>query len=225
VTNPSAPRGRPTGVGRVSAAMSFERIVETARDLVRTGGTEALSMRKLSAELGVAPTAIYWHVGDREKLLNAVLDAELADLPEVRANGTTPNARLRSVARAIRRQVQEAPHVQALALALDRSASVSFPGQVALAREVTAAGLHGEEAANAARAILFLVGGFAMLEGNFRKRPPGHRTTQELWAEVTADDIDPILMAAMGRPADTDALFTYALDNLIESVLARSKSQ
>ena len=64
-----------------------------------------------------------------------------------------------------------------------------------------------------------------MLEGNFRKRPPGQRTTQELWAQVTADDIDPILMAAMGRPADTDALFTYALDNLIESVLARSKSQ
>jgi AcrR family transcriptional regulator len=204
--------------------MSFERIVETARGLVRAGGAEALSMRKLSAELGVAPTAIYWHVGDREKLLNAVLDAEVAELPEVRAHGATPHARLSSGARAIPPQGQEAPHVQALALTLDRSASVSFPGQVALAREVTAAGLHGEEAADAARAILFLVGGFAMLEGNFRSRPPGHRTTQELWTEVTDDDIDPALLAAMSRPADTDALFTYALDNLITSVLARSTS-
>jgi AcrR family transcriptional regulator len=224
VINPTAPRGRPAA-RRAPAAMSFDRIVETARELVRTGGADALSMRKLSAELGVAPTAIYWHVGDREKLLNAVLDAELAELPEVRANGTTPNARLRSVARAIRRQVQDAPHVQALAFVLDRSAAVSFPGQVALAREVTAAGLHGEEAANAARAILFLVGGFAMLEGNFRTRPPGQRTTQELWSEITAEDIDPILLAAMRRPADTDALFTYALDNLIESVLTRSRSR
>jgi len=202
--------------------MSSERIVETARGLVKTGGADALSMRKLSAELGVAPTAIYWHVGDRKKLLDAVLDAELADLPEVRATGATPHARLRSVARSIRRQVQEAPHVQALALTLDRSAAVSFPGQVALAREVTAAGLRGEEAAKAVRAILFLVGGFAMLEGSFRKRPPGARTTQELWAEVDQGDIDPVLLAAMGRPADTDALFTYALDHLIDAILRRS---
>ena len=64
-----------------------------------------------------------------------------------------------------------------------------------------------------------------MLEGNFRTRPPGQRTTQELWSEITAEDIDPILLAAMRRPADTDALFTYALDNLIESVLTRSRSR
>ena len=200
--------------------MSADRIVEVARTIVRSGGADALSMRKLSAELGVAPTAIYWHVGDRRRLLDAVLDAELADLPEVRANGSSPHQRLRSVARAIRRQVQEAPHVQALALHLDRSAQVSFPGQVALAREVTAAGIHGEEAAQAVRAILFLVGGFAMLEGNFRKRLVGLRTTQELWAEIEDPTIDPVILSSMRRPTDTDALFTYALDKLLDSILA-----
>jgi TetR/AcrR family tetracycline transcriptional repressor len=203
--------------------MSSERIVEAARDQVRAGGADVFSMRKLASELGVAPTAIYWHVGDREKLLHAVLDAELADLEPVTATGTTPQQRLRSVARAVRRQVQEAPHVQALAYALDRSAEVSFPGQVALAREVTAAGLHGHEAANAVRSILFLVGGFAMLEGNFSRRPAGHRTTQQLWAEVDETElagIDPSLLTSMRRPADIDVLFTYALDHLIASVLA-----
>ena len=215
----SAPRARSAGEGRQPTTMSFERIVDTARALVKAGGTASLSMRKLSAELGVAPTAIYWHVGDRAELLNAVLDAELADLPKVRAVGTTPHARLRSVARAIRRQVQQAPHVQALALTLDRSAAVSFPGQVALAREITAAGLRGDDAAYAVRAILFLVGGFAMLEGNFRKRPAGLRTTQELWTEIDADDIDPALLVAMARPTDTDVLFTYALDHLIDAIL------
>jgi TetR/AcrR family transcriptional regulator, tetracycline repressor protein len=204
--------------------MNPERIVDAARSLVRAGGADALSMRKLSAELGVAPTAIYWHVGDRDELLNAVLDAELADLAAIRATGSTAHHRLRNVARSIRRQIEDAPHVQALALTLDRSAAVSFPGQVALAREVTSAGLRGEAAASAVRAILFLVGGFAMLEGNFRKRPPGFRTTQELWSEITADDIDADLLAAMAGPTDTDELFTYALDHLIESVLASSGS-
>ena len=83
-----ASRARPTGGRPKPATMSFERIVDTARSLVKAGGADSLSMRKLSAELGVAPTAIYWHVGDRAELLNAVLDAELADLPKVRAVGT-----------------------------------------------------------------------------------------------------------------------------------------
>ena len=42
---------------------------------------------------------------------------------------------------------------------------------------------------------------------------------------IKADDIDPTLLVAMGRPTDTDALFTYALDNLIESVLTRSRTR
>ena len=70
------------------------------------------------------------------------------------------------------------------------------------------------------RAILFLVGGFAMLEGNFRKRPVGLRTTQELWAEIEDPTIDPVILASMRRPTDTDALFTYALDKLLDSILA-----
>jgi TetR/AcrR family tetracycline transcriptional repressor len=121
--------------------------------------------------------------------------------------------------------VQEAPHVQALAQRLDRSAQLSFPGQIALAREVTAAGIRGEEAAQAVRSILFLVGGFAMLESNFRKRPAGQRTTQDLWAEIDARDIDPVLLASMQRPTDTDALFTYALDKLLDSIIGRAADQ
>lgn len=199
--------------------MSFERIVEVARAIVRSGGVDALSMRKLATELGVAPTAIYWHVGDRRELLDAVLDRELTELAPVRASGSTPHQRLRSIARAIRRQVQEAPHVQLLAQHLDRSAQVSFPGQVALAREVTAAGIRGEDAAQAVRSILFLVGGFAMLESNFRRRA-GQHTTQELWAEIADDSIDPVLLSSMREPTDTDALFTFALDKLIDALLA-----
>lgn len=37
-------------------------------------------MRRLAAELGVAPNAIYSHVPDKEALLDALLDAVLADV-------------------------------------------------------------------------------------------------------------------------------------------------
>lgn len=196
-----------------------ERIVGAARALIEAGGIEALSMRKLAAEVGVAPTAIYWHIGSREDLLNAVLDAMIADLPKIAGRGSTPRARLGSVARSIRDQVRATTPAQQLAAELGRTAELSFPGQVALTREMQAAGLTGSEAAQAVRAVLFLVGGFILLEDNFAHRQPGSRTTQELWQGLEDGDIDPALRKAMARPANTDSLFDFAVDRLLASIL------
>jgi AcrR family transcriptional regulator len=199
--------------------MSPERIIIVARRMVEEGGVESLSMRKLAAELGVAPTAIYWHVGGRDELLHAVLDQLLSEAPAIRARGTTPPQRVASVARTIRRQIRSSPTLHQLAQHLDRLPDTSFPGQLALAREVEAAGLRGESAAQAVRSILYLVGGFQMLEGNFNRRPAGARTTQELWRTVEVADLDPELRDAMASTPDTDAIFEYALDALLQSIL------
>lgn len=196
-----------------------QRIVAAARELIATSGVDALSMRKLAAEVGVAPTAIYWHIGSREDLLNAVLDAMIADLPAIAARGSSPRARLVSVARSIRDQVRGTTDAQQLAAELGRTAELSFPGQVALTREMQAAGVTGSDAAQAVRAVLFLVGGFILLEDNFAHRQPGSRTTQELWEALDDDTIDPALRKAMAKPANTDTLFDYAVDRLLASVL------
>ena len=65
-----------------------------ARAFVTADGVDAVSMRKVAAEVGLAPTAIYWHVGSREDLLNAVLDEIIADLPPIRAGGTGARDRI-----------------------------------------------------------------------------------------------------------------------------------
>ena len=201
------------------APADHERIVAAARALIEAGGVEALSMRKLAAEVGVAPTAIYWHVGSREDLLNAVLDAMVADLPPIVGRGTSARARLASVARSIRDQVRATTPTQQLAAELGRTAELSFPGQVALTREMQAAGVEGSDAAQAVRDVLFLVGGFILLEDNFAHRQPGSRTTQDLWRALDDQDIDPGLKRAMSRPTNTDSLFDYAVDRLLASVL------
>src|SRR5207244_6650430 len=118
------------------AAVRHEELVAAARALIEVGGVDALSMRKLAAEVGVAPTAIYWHVGSREDLLNAVLDAMIADLPPIAARGSDARKRLASVARSLRDQVRATTATQALAAELGRTAELSFPGQVALTREM-----------------------------------------------------------------------------------------
>ena len=195
------------------------RLVGAGRALVEAGGPAAVSMRKVAAEVGVAATAIYWHVGSREVLLGAVLDALIADLPRPAAQGRTPRARVASLARAMREQALATTHTQQLARELGRSAELFLPAQIVLARELSAAGLHGEAAAEATRAVLFLVGGFVLLEDNYRVAKPGRASTQDLWRQVDDPAIDPELRAAMSRATTPDALFDYTVDRLLAAIL------
>jgi TetR/AcrR family transcriptional regulator, tetracycline repressor protein len=195
------------------------RLVDVTRQMVEADGVEAVSMRKVAAEVGLAPTAIYWHVGSREDLLNAVLDEMIADLAPITARGSLPRDRIASVARFARQEFLDHIRVLQLATELGRGNELSFRAQVALAREMSAAGLDGDDAVAALRSILFLVGGFVMIEEEYRERPRGELATSALWATLDEADIDPIIRAAMSGPTDTDALFTYTLDRLLDAVL------
>lgn len=70
-------------------ALSRDRILAAAIELVRGADAPALSMRTLGARLGVTPMALYRHFASRDELLIALLDAEFAavDWPELPAPG------------------------------------------------------------------------------------------------------------------------------------------
>jgi TetR/AcrR family tetracycline transcriptional repressor len=195
------------------------RLVDAARAVVESAGPDALSMRKVAADVGVAPTAIYWHVGSREELLAAVLDVLIADLPRPVVRGRTPGTRIASLARGMRAQALATTHTQLLARQLGRSAELFLPAQIVLARELSAAGLHGAAAADATRAVLFVVGGFVLLEDSYREGGPALARTPDLWRGVEEPGIDPELRAAMSRATTPDALFEYTIDHLLAAIL------
>ena len=51
-------------------ALSREKILDTAFDVLRQFGLADLSMRRLATELGVAPGALYYHVRSKQELLS-----------------------------------------------------------------------------------------------------------------------------------------------------------
>lgn len=55
-------------------------IVSAAREMIRTGGLESLSLRRLAGTLGVTAAALYAHVEDKEDLLRAVAEGEFEAL-------------------------------------------------------------------------------------------------------------------------------------------------
>jgi TetR/AcrR family transcriptional regulator, tetracycline repressor protein len=68
--------------------LTRERILAVALRLVDEGGLAALSMRRLGAELGVDPMAVYRHLANKRAIVLALTEAVFATLP-------APDPRLR----------------------------------------------------------------------------------------------------------------------------------
>lgn len=62
-------------------ALTRERILETALAILRSYGLADLSMRRLAQELDVAPGALYYHVHNKQELLNLLAARLLQDPP------------------------------------------------------------------------------------------------------------------------------------------------
>ena len=58
------------------APLALDRIlvVKAALELLDDGGLEAFNMRALAQRLGTYPATVYWHVGNRNEVLSAVLE-------------------------------------------------------------------------------------------------------------------------------------------------------
>lgn len=80
-----------------------EQIVTTALVLVDRDGLKALSMRKLGAELGVDPMAVYYHIPNKQALLDAIVEAVMAGIDlSVDNPAAPPEERILCAARAYR---------------------------------------------------------------------------------------------------------------------------
>jgi AcrR family transcriptional regulator len=66
-----------SNAGRTSSVTADDVLLAAGR-IVERHGVDALTMRRLSEDLGVAVTSIYWHVGNRDAVLDGLVDRLLA---------------------------------------------------------------------------------------------------------------------------------------------------
>jgi hypothetical protein len=124
-----------------------------------------------------------------------------------------------AVARQFRDDATEHPELTALAHERGLGATVALPLQLALARELTRAGLRGRRAGRAMRSILFTIGGFILLESRLGHGSPD-RGSVSLWRDVDDPSIDRGVLDEMRRTADFDRVFDDTLGALVASLLA-----
>ena len=134
---------------RRTEALSRERIVAAAVELLDAAGEGGLTFRALSERLATGPGAIYWHVANKDELLGAATDSLVADalaVGPVAPSGSqdSPHDRIRAVALALYDVLDDHPWLAAqLSTQLSRSPSGSVTTRIfeSLGRPISALGV------------------------------------------------------------------------------------
>ncbi|MDR3649763.1 MAG: TetR family transcriptional regulator [Acidimicrobiales bacterium] len=210
----------PAGVGSASAPVTADKVLATAMKMIEDDGVEAFSMRKLAAELGVGTPTVYWHVGNRDELFNKLIEEITDQFGRIMPEGDTPPERIASISNTLLREVRSRPQLVALSSTQGRGEAIFTKAQAVLAHEVTASGLHGEDAAFAVATILFHLGGFIVLEDALS---PDYRVRgAQVWAQRDTE-IDEAMSIRLQQQVDLDRIFRFTLDAILESVLGNQK--
>jgi AcrR family transcriptional regulator len=86
-------------------------IVDAALRVIKQSGVEGLTMRRLSKELGRSHMAMYYHVSDKNALLDLVASAALKGIPIPEPANRAWDARLRELITSIDEQLRAHPDI------------------------------------------------------------------------------------------------------------------
>jgi TetR/AcrR family transcriptional regulator, tetracycline repressor protein len=186
-----------------TAPLTREHIVRTALGLVDREGVKALSMRRLGAELGVDPMAVYYHLPNKDALLDAIVEAVMAEIDlGVDNPADPPEERILCAARAYRDAMLA--HANALPIVLSRGprTPVAMRPVELLIGILRDAGLPPSRAMAGMNAIAATVRGtIAMIADDPRQAPPTPDEVEAMSADFPADEF-PHLREAVMCPSD-----------------------
>jgi TetR/AcrR family transcriptional regulator, tetracycline repressor protein len=192
-----SPRKKPP-----STPLSRELIVSTALALVDRDGLTALSMRRLGAELGVDPMAVYYHVPNKDALLDAIVEAVMAEIDLSIDDPSAPaEERILRAARAYREAMLA--HINALPIVLSRGprTPVAMRPVELLIGILRDAGLPPSQAMAGMNALAATVRGTVAMVIDDAADPPTPEELQAMAAVFSADEF-PHLREALLCPGD-----------------------
>jgi AcrR family transcriptional regulator len=144
--------------------LTRDRIVQAATDLIEREGSDALSMRRVAAELGAAVMSLYNHVPSKAALLDAVAERILSGMIAPAGPAMHWTERARSLVRSFRKVAHEYPRSVTLVLTRRVEAPAAMrPVEHALAIAAEA-GFDGETSTRIMRALLAYAIGAQMRE-------------------------------------------------------------
>jgi AcrR family transcriptional regulator len=219
--------------------LSREQIVTEALRILDADGIDALSMRNLSAALGVGTTSLYWHVTNRDELLELVIDRVHSELhlPPF-GEGTDWKVAVRQFADSVR--ATGLRHTWLVSTFEQMVAAFMGPNQIRVGEHMIKlfgqAGFPSGEADRAFSTVTSYVTGVAMAEAAWHSLLARRGLSHQDWADEAvaaanqASDGRPVLQEVMENYKDKDPRqamdedFADALDRILDGLQARLDS-
>jgi TetR/AcrR family transcriptional regulator, tetracycline repressor protein len=202
-------------------ALTQGQVVRGAVDLLARAGLEALTLRRLAAELGVSAPTLYWHVRNKRELLDLMAEALVA-----RAGRSTSPAHgqpwwdwLAEQAR-LQWRVLTSHRDAALVVAGNRPTESALPDVEETVASLVVVGFPPAEALRTILSIGNYVIGCAVESQAEAARPSDAERDLRLVRDIEGLPTLRAAMAGVGAP-DPDAGFEHGLRLLIAGVRAR----
>lgn len=210
---------------KANGPLSRERIVSAALELVDRDGLPALSMRRLGAELGVDPMAVYHYLPNKDALLDAIVEAVMADIDLGMDDPAAPaEERIMGAARGYR-DVMLA-HRNAIPIVLNRGPRT--PGAMRpvelLVGILRDAGLTPSQAMAGMNAIAAAVRGVVAMIAAGETAPSSPEEIAALADQFPADEFPHLREAVMCGAETGGADFDFGVRALARGLLASADS-
>lgn len=208
------------------ASLSRDQILDAALALVDRDGVDALTIRDLARDLGVGTMSLYYHVPDKEALLEGVAERVLADAA-VPTDGDWAE-RVRRIVTGLRDAERRHPNALPLIYARRLSPRALRPIE-ALLRTLREAGFPPREALFAFRTLQAYAAGSVVMElGGPAARTEG-ATRADIagrFAGLPREDFPYLVEAAeQSIRVGPDEEFGYGLDLIVERLRTRLHGQ
>jgi AcrR family transcriptional regulator len=201
--------------------LSKERIFQAAIDVTDREGLQALTMRRLGAELGVEAMAVYKHVSSKDDILDGMVEL-VVSLIEAPGHGMDWRDAMRRRAISAREVLRR--HSWAIGL-LDSRRSMG-PNQLryvdAVLGSLRSAGFSVDDAAHAFSLLDSYVYGHVVQEMSWSGRsepsePPGPAPESEI-SSTDYPHLAEVAAHAAGGTFSFDGEFTYGLDVILSAL-------
>lgn len=202
------------------APLSRLRIAQAALAVVDRDGLDALSMRRLGAELGVEGMAVYRHFPNKAAVLAGVVEVLLAELVIPPPSDVPWQTVFRELSRAYRALLLRHPHAIPPLAALPLSEPAAARAAGAVMAQLRAAGFDAPSALKALATITSYVIGVAQWEVGTAP----YREARRDAPFVLPPDADPYLVELLPQlaEADCDDTFEFGLDVIVRGLEARA---
>ncbi len=143
--------------------LSRDRVLEAAMRLADAGGIESLTMRRLAQELGVEAMTLYYHVANKDDILNGIVDNVVREF-ELPTRSGDWKAEIRRMAMSAYEVLLRHPWAANLVLSASGISPARLRYMDSILRSVREAGFSAEMTDHAYHAIESHIMGFTLWE-------------------------------------------------------------